>query len=213
MSNQPDQSDYVDVAERIRQFREAYPEGSLQPVNPDNPFQIITIHSPEWRLSRAGSEIAKQLGPDDTGDAQFIVYCAAAYRHPNDPRPGIGIAYERVPGRTPFTRDSELMVAETSAWGRAIVAVLAADSKRVASLDEVRNRRAQQEHPAASESAPPRPQTVKPRQEPATEAQERALYAMSKKLDKLPPAKGTLTKAEAGTLIEKLQAEIDGGKQ
>lgn len=213
MSNQPELNEYVDVAERIRQFREAYPEGSLQPVNPDNPFQIITIHSPEWRLSRAGSEIAKQLGPDDTGDAQFIVYWAAAYRHPNDPRPGIGCAYERVPGRTPFTRDSELMVAETSAWGRAIVAALAADSRRVASLDEVRNRRAQEQHPAASEPAPPRPQTVKPRQEPATEAQERALYAMSKKLDKLPPAKGTLTKAEAGTLIEKLQAEIDGGKQ
>jgi galactose-1-phosphate uridylyltransferase len=32
------------------------------------------------------------------------------------------------------------MVCETSAWGRAIVAVLAADAKKVATIDEVRNR-------------------------------------------------------------------------
>jgi hypothetical protein len=32
------------------------------------------------------------------------------------------------------------MVAETSAWGRAIVAALAADTQKVASADEVRNR-------------------------------------------------------------------------
>ena len=38
------------------------------------------------------------------------------------------------------------MVAETSAWGRAIVAALAADTKRgVASADEVRARRAEPE--------------------------------------------------------------------
>ena len=32
------------------------------------------------------------------------------------------------------------MVAETSAWGRAIVAALAGETKRIASADEVRNR-------------------------------------------------------------------------
>jgi len=176
-------ADYVDVAERIRIFREQYPTGSLQPVNPLQPFTITTI-----------------------GERTFITYTAAAYRTPDDPRPGIGVAWEPFPGRTPYTKDSEAMVAETSAWGRAIVATLAADSRRVASLDEVRNRRAMDEHPASAESsrAPEWPQN------PATEAQERALYAMSKKLDKLPPAKGTLTKSQAGKLIEKLQAELDG---
>jgi hypothetical protein len=44
---------------------------------------------------------------------------------------------------------------------------------------------------------------------PATEAQERALYAISKKLDRLPPAKGTLSKRQAGQAIEKLQAMLD----
>jgi len=46
-----------------------------------------------------------------------------------------------VPGLTPYTRNSEVMVAETSAWGRAIVAALAGDTKRgVASKEEVLNR-------------------------------------------------------------------------
>ena len=50
------------------------------------------------------------------------------------------MAWEPLPGLTPFTKGSELMVAETSAWGRAIVAALAADTQKVASADEVRNR-------------------------------------------------------------------------
>lgn len=113
-------ADYVDVAERIRMFRDLYPEGSLRPANPDNPFWI---------------EDVPNVGPR-------LVYVAAAYRHPQDPAPGIGSAWEPIPGKTPYTRDSELMVAETSAWGRAIVAALAADTKRgVASADEVRARK------------------------------------------------------------------------
>ena len=113
-------ADYVDVAERIRMFRDLYPEGSLRPANPSNPFWI---------------EDVPNVGPR-------LVYVAAAYRHPEDPAPGIGSAWEPLPGKTPYTRDSELMVAETSAWGRAIVAALAADTKRgVASADEVRARK------------------------------------------------------------------------
>lgn len=122
-------ADYVDVAERIRIFRDLYPEGSLRPANPAHPFWI---------------EDVPNVGPR-------LVYVAAAYRTPDDPAPGIGCAWEPLPGRTPYTRDSELMVAETSAWGRAIVAALAADTKRgVASADEVRARQA----PAQPERKP-----------------------------------------------------------
>jgi hypothetical protein len=47
-----------------------------------------------------------------------------------------------MPGKTPYTKDSEIQNAETSAWGRAIVAVLAADTRKgVASRDEVAARR------------------------------------------------------------------------
>lgn len=124
-------SDYVDVAARIVEFREKYPEGSLQPSNLAEPFQVQTI-----------------------GDQTFIVVVAAAYRNPEDPKPGIGMAYEVFPGRTPYTKGSELMNAETSAWGRAIVAALAADTKRgIASSEEVRNRNAEREQ-ASQEPSP-----------------------------------------------------------
>jgi hypothetical protein len=114
-------SDYIDVAARIVEFRTKYPDGSLQPFDPSQPYKIETF-----------------------GDAVFIVYTAAAYRTPEDVRPGIGIAWEPFPGRTPYTRNSELQNAETSAWGRAIVAALAADTKKgIASAEEVRNRQAE----------------------------------------------------------------------
>lgn len=107
---------YVDVAERISTFREKHPEGSLQQV------------SVEFR------EFAGLF---------WIVFTAAAYRTPDDIRPGQGTAWEQVPGKTPYTKGSELQNAETAAWGRAIVAALAADTKRgIASQEEVRNRTA-----------------------------------------------------------------------
>jgi hypothetical protein len=117
MPREFDMTQYVDVAQRVREFREKHPEGSLQPWDPSTPYTIISL-----------------------GDKTFVVYTAAAYRTPTDERPGIGIAWEPFPGRTPYTRDSELMNAETSAWGRAIIAALASDSKTIASAEEVRNR-------------------------------------------------------------------------
>src|SRR5215475_3783188 len=129
--------DYVDVAERIAEFRTAYPSGSLQPLNPATPFEVRELKG----TAKGGSEFT----------ATFIVYTAAAYRTADDARPGIGVAWEVFPGRTPYTLGSELMNAETSAWGRAIVAALAADAKRgVASKQEARNRAAERDqHPPA----------------------------------------------------------------
>jgi hypothetical protein len=104
--------DYVDVAARIAQFAEKYPDGSLQ----------------------------ADLEPLKDGDTLVGWLCRAkAYRTPDDPRPGIGHAVEPVPGRTPYTKDSEAMNAETSAWGRAIIA-LGFQTKKIASANEVRNR-------------------------------------------------------------------------
>lgn len=132
--------DYIDVAVRITDFRAKHPEGSLQPANKDEPYKIERI-----------------------GDQTYIVVVAAAYRDRDDVRPGIGMAYEVFPGKTNFTRGSELQNAETSAWGRAIVAALAGDTKKsIASAEEVRNRKAEQaEKPAVRnpdrKTAPPKP--------------------------------------------------------
>jgi hypothetical protein len=125
-------ADYVDVAERIRQFRTKYPDGSLAPADLARPYSIETI-----------------------GGSTFVVFTAAAYRRPDDTCPGIGTAWEPVPGATNFTRNSELQNAETSAWGRAIVAALAADTKHVASADELENRQAEDEYRSVREAAAP----------------------------------------------------------
>ena len=106
---------YVEVSERIQEWRAAYPDGSLQ-------AEIVELR-------------------DD-----LVIVKAYAYRTPDDQRPGTGLASEPIPGKTNFTRDSELMNCETSAWGRALIAVGAADANSgIASANEVRNR---QETPA-----------------------------------------------------------------
>lgn len=118
--------DYIDVASRIIEFRTQYPTGSL--------------------VQRT-LEFIRDLGGKD-----WVVYTAAAYRTPDDICPGIGTAWEPIPGATNFTRDSEVQNAETAAWGRAMVAALAVDTKKgIASSEEVRNR---QEPPKAAKSAP-----------------------------------------------------------
>jgi hypothetical protein len=103
-------SDYIEVKDRVAAFHKAYPDGSLQ-----SEYEIITL-----------------------GDKAWIVVKAYAYRTPEDPRPGIGHAWESYPGSTPFTRTSELMVGETSAWGRALAALGIAVNKSIASRNEIK---------------------------------------------------------------------------
>src|SRR5688572_24431393 len=87
--------DYVDVAERIRLFYSKYEDGRL----------VTTSHG-KFEV-----------------DGRTFVWCrAAAYRSSEDTTPCVGTAWEPIPGPTPYTKDSELMNAETAAWGRAIIA-------------------------------------------------------------------------------------------
>jgi hypothetical protein len=99
---------YIDVAERIRLAKELYPDFSLQ-----SSFWYETIEG--------------QL---------YIIVKASAYRDRNDTKPGIGHAWEIYPGKTPYSKGSELMVCETSAYGRALVAI-GIGAQRVASKQEV----------------------------------------------------------------------------
>ena len=120
MANYKGPTDYIDVAARIVEYRGIYPTGALQPWR--DPY-ILEVKMPDGSIK------------------SFMVYSAAAYGSPDDKLPGVGYAWEPIPGPTPFTRDSELQNAETAAWGRAMVAKFAVDTKKgIASMEEVRNR-------------------------------------------------------------------------
>jgi len=102
---------YVDVPHRIKLFYEKYPEGSLQ-MDPDLQFQTV-------------------------GDQVIVIGRAYAYRNPLDEKPGVGTAQEYLPGKTNFTRGSEIQNLETSCWGRAIGALGIGIDKAIATKEEV----------------------------------------------------------------------------
>ena len=109
MENTVSREDYIEVSERIQRFYEKYPDGSLQG---------------SWTWMGPGHDV--------------IVFRAEAFRSQEDTRPGIGHASEPYPGLTSFTKNSEMMNAETSAWGRAIASLGIAVHRGIASAQEVR---------------------------------------------------------------------------
>lgn len=114
----PETSDYNDVASRIQDFKDKFPNMVLRPADLNKPYELV-----------------------DVGGKLHFIVVAAAYRTPDDPMPGIGMALEPFPGSTPFTRNSELQNAETAAWGRAMVATGEVDTKKgIASREEVQGR-------------------------------------------------------------------------
>lgn len=102
---------YVDVPQRIKLFYEKYPEGSLQ-MDPNLEFKEV-------------------------GDLLIVIGRAFAFRHPEDMRPGVGTAQEYLPGKTAFTRGSEIQNLETSCWGRAIGSLGIGIEKAIATREEV----------------------------------------------------------------------------
>ena len=107
------QMDYIDVATRLTEMRDLFPDLTMSQVS----MEFVVVAGTSW-----------------------VVYTAAAYRTPDDPRPGIGTAWEPIPGPTPFTKDSEVQNAETAAWGRALIAIGASTKNGIASKEEVTNR-------------------------------------------------------------------------
>lgn len=188
---------YVDVAARLRMMHERFPELRLQESAPT----VVTV-----------------------GDRLFISVTVTAWRTPDDPLPAVATAWEPANGKTPYTRDSEMMNCATSAIGR-VANLLMPIGKSLASLDEVLNRRMdggpdpdRRPRPTqASEDVPPPPDDPEPsgraelgsrartgRPTPATEKQWNAIHALSKKAGQDPPD-GPLTAAEASNLIQYLQ--------
>ena len=175
---------YIDVPSRIKLFLARHPEGSLQMDEP----QFVEVEGKKWVIGRA-----------------------YAYRTPDDPRPGIGTAWEIVPGTTPFTRGSEIQNLETSAWGRAIGALGIGIDASIATLDEVQQAKERSKVMRTTEAIPDDPwQTDTPAPSyraptkgssmyPATPGQVKAIHAILGKqgtrddLDKLAAVNAWLT--------------------
>ena len=131
-----DLGNYNTVAERMTEFFQQYPEGSLQQVK----YELLEV--PVYGRVKVTVDGVEKDEVQQTGMRVYVTYTAAAYRNPEDMKPGIGTAWEPIPGPTQFTRDSEMQNAETAAWGRAILAVGASGTQKgVASRDEVAARR------------------------------------------------------------------------
>jgi len=111
MTYQDALKDYIEVKDRIVEFYKRYPNGSLQ-------FEFN--------------------GTMDIAGQTIIWGRAYAYRDQEDLRPATGTAWELIPAKSSFARGAELMVLETSAWGRAIAALGIAVSRSIASKNEVR---------------------------------------------------------------------------
>ena len=108
---------YIDVAERIRIAKEQYPDMSIQT---EIWFEIID-------------------------GQQLVISKSKFYRTPDDIRPGVGHASEPFPGKTPYTKGSEIMNCETSSAGRAVAMVI--PMAKVASADEVKLSKERQKAP------------------------------------------------------------------
>ncbi len=106
-----DLSNYVDVPSRFALALDKWPD--LRVV--DSPPEVVTV-----------------------GDQTFISVTMTIYRSSEDWKGTSGCAWEPIPGKSSFTRGSEMMNASTSALGRCIGLMM--PFGKMASMEEVRNR-------------------------------------------------------------------------
>lgn len=114
-----DLGDYIDVKTRIARFWDKYPEGRI---------------------------VCEHPHPVEIGGRDFIASHVVVFTDRDDEQPAAtGSAWEQFPGKTPYTRDSEAMNAETSAVGRALGNLGIGIAAGVHTVEELRNRQAEQE--------------------------------------------------------------------
>lgn len=170
-----DLSNYVDVPTRFAAALERWPELRIVENRPE----VITV-----------------------GDKVFIAVTVQAWRTPDDPIPAQGTAWEPIPGLTPFTKNSEMMNASTSALGR-VLGFMMSFGPKMASAEEVRNRQTTSA-PAVLVRQPEKPRTASLGAN-ATNAPTPAQMNLLRALDHQGPAPDT--KAEASRLIEELKGK------
>jgi len=94
------------------------------------------------------------------------------------------------------------MNAETSAWGRAIVACLAADTQKIASANEVRNRQQESTQPVASVTPISK---VQPAQKKTAQASEPQIKYINSLLTSIGGTETVVKDLTGGTAIADLQ--------
>ena len=107
---------------------------------------------PEGRIQTAIAHLSETL----------VVMQATVYRDAQDERPSIAHSQLGIPGRTNFTRDSEVENAETSAVGRALAFMGFETKKGIASREEVQSRRSPMADAAQEAGGRPVPRENRP---------------------------------------------------
>ena len=164
-----DLSNYVDVPTRFALALDKWPD--LRVV--ESPPKVVTV-----------------------GDQTFISVTMTVYRTPDDLIPARGFAWEPIPGKSSFTRGSEMMNASTSALGRAIGLMM--PFGKMASMEEVRNRQPE----TRSQKPANRTESIDHLPSLPTDAQLRMIRALGHS-DAMPT-----TKAAASTLITALKNKV-----
>lgn len=180
-----DLSNYVDAATRLKLLFERYPNASV---------------------------VADPPCIRDIAGRPFIEVTVTIHCNDEHNRMARASAWEPFPGKTPYTSDSEMMNAETSACARCCGLLGIGLKSSIASLDEVRNRRqttAEEMHPSND-----RPSFERPA--PATNEASPQQRNLIKKLlrQKGQPMLGestleALSKREAHHMIDELMAMPD----
>lgn len=115
--------DYIDVAERLRAWYEAYPNARIETSIVSHTDSRVTVKALAFRGDTSDPDVSGRPRP---------------YGFEERPA-GVGHSAMAIPGSTPYTRGSELENCETSAVGRALV-MAGLPSKKVASGDEIRSK-------------------------------------------------------------------------
>ena len=105
--------DYVDVPTRLAEALKKWPDLRIQETKPI----IVTVDS-----------------------QQYVEISCTVWRTADDMLPTVAYCWEPIPGRTPYTKGSEMMNASTSCLGRALGFLGMGIGKSIASRNEVQAR-------------------------------------------------------------------------
>ena len=190
--------DYVDVAERIRAWYDAYPNGRIETRIVEHNEKRVVIEARAYR------------GVKFDGAADELGFM--------DDRPaGVGHSAMQIPGATPYTRGSEIEDCETSAVGRALV-MAGLPSKRVASDDEIRAKREDSPREADSDGVIKETKTKKVASKPTEQEQVAAdewssTIANATSVDELSKIGLDISKTSLGVDARKYLADVYKAKR